>query len=41
MKTVRLVQPGQSLELHDVPVPVPGPYDVLVRVRAAGICEAV
>jgi len=40
MKAVRLVQPGQPLELHDVPIPVPGPRDVLVRVAAAGICHS-
>ncbi len=40
MKAVRLVQPGQPLELHDVPIPSPGPNDVLVRVRAAGICHS-
>lgn len=40
MKAVRLVRPGQPLELHDVPVPVPGPGDVLVRVKAAGICHS-
>lgn len=40
MKAVRLVQPGQPLELHEVPVPSPGPHDVLVRVKAAGICHS-
>jgi 2-desacetyl-2-hydroxyethyl bacteriochlorophyllide A dehydrogenase len=40
MKAVRLVQPGQPLELHEVPVPLPGPHDVLVRVKAAGICHS-
>jgi D-arabinose 1-dehydrogenase-like Zn-dependent alcohol dehydrogenase len=40
MKAVRLVQPGQPLQLHDLPVPVPGPRDVLVRVKAAGICHS-
>jgi 2-desacetyl-2-hydroxyethyl bacteriochlorophyllide A dehydrogenase len=40
MKAVRLVQPGRPLELQQVPVPVPGPRDVLVRVRAAGICHS-
>ena len=40
MKAVRLVQPGRPLELHDVPVPVPGANDVLVRVKAAGICHS-
>jgi propanol-preferring alcohol dehydrogenase len=40
MKAVRLVQPGQPLELQEVPLPSPGPHDVLVRVRAAGICHS-
>lgn len=40
MRAVRLVQPGQPLELHDVPIPSPGLNDVLVRVRAAGICHS-
>ena len=40
MKAVRLVQPGRPLELHDVPIPTSGPHDVLVRVRAAGICHS-
>jgi 2-desacetyl-2-hydroxyethyl bacteriochlorophyllide A dehydrogenase len=40
MKAVRLVQPGQCLELHEIPVPHPGDDDVLVRVKAAGICHS-
>src|SRR6266568_2341917 len=40
MKAVRLVEPGQPLELRNVPIPSPGPGDVLVRVRAAGICHS-
>jgi len=40
MKAVRLVQPGRPLELHDVPIPQPGAHDVLVRVKAAGICHS-
>lgn len=40
MKSVRLHQPGQALVGESVPVPVPGPHDVLVRVRAAGICHS-
>src|SRR2546427_3818586 len=40
MKAVRLVEPGQPLELRDVPIPSPGPSDVLVRVKAAGICHS-
>ncbi len=40
MKAVRLVEPGRPLEARDVPVPVPGANDVLVRVKAAGICHS-
>lgn len=40
MKAVRLIRPGCPLELHDVPVPAPAAYDVLVRVKAAGICHS-
>jgi len=40
MKAVRLVQPGRPLEMHDVPLPRPGPQEVRVRVKAAGICHS-
>jgi len=40
MKAVRLVQPGHPLELHDIPLPQTGDDDVLVRVKAAGICHS-
>jgi D-arabinose 1-dehydrogenase-like Zn-dependent alcohol dehydrogenase len=40
MKAVRLLKPGQPLELHDVPEPSPGLHEVLVRVKAAGICHS-
>ena len=40
MKAVRLVAPGRPLEMHDLPVPVPGPEDVLIRIHAAGICHS-
>lgn len=40
MKAVRLLQPGRPLELHNVPLPQPGRGEVLVRVRAAGICHS-
>jgi propanol-preferring alcohol dehydrogenase len=40
MKAVRLVQPGRPLELHDIPLPHTGDDDVLVRVKAAGICHS-
>ena len=40
MKSVRLVKPGHPLELQEVPVPSPESHDVLVRVKAAGICHS-
>jgi 2-desacetyl-2-hydroxyethyl bacteriochlorophyllide A dehydrogenase len=40
MKAVRMVQVGQPLELHEIPVPSIGERDILVRVRAAGICHS-
>jgi 2-desacetyl-2-hydroxyethyl bacteriochlorophyllide A dehydrogenase len=40
MKAVRLVEIGQPLELHDIPIPDVGPQDVLVKVKAAGICHS-
>src|SRR5512146_429842 len=40
MKAVRLVRPGQPVELFAIPVPAFGHGDVLVRVRAAGICHS-
>jgi propanol-preferring alcohol dehydrogenase len=40
MKAVRLVRIGQPLEMHDIPVPEVGPQDVLVKIRAAGICHS-
>jgi len=40
MRAVRLVQPGQRLQLQEIDVPDFGPRDVLVRVKAAGICHS-
>jgi propanol-preferring alcohol dehydrogenase len=40
MKAVRLVEIAGPLQMQDVPTPVPGAGDVLVRVRAAGICHS-
>jgi len=40
VKAIRLVQQGHPLELHDVPIPQPGAHDVLIRVKAAGICHS-
>jgi propanol-preferring alcohol dehydrogenase len=40
MKAARLVEIGKPLQLHDIDRPSPGAGDVLVRVRAAGICHS-
>ena len=40
MRAVRLVAPGRPLEAGVVPVPAIGERDVLVRVRAAGVCHS-
>jgi 2-desacetyl-2-hydroxyethyl bacteriochlorophyllide A dehydrogenase len=40
MKAVRLIEPGQPLEMQDIPIPAVGPRDVLVRIKAAGICHS-
>jgi 2-desacetyl-2-hydroxyethyl bacteriochlorophyllide A dehydrogenase len=40
MKAIRLIQPGRPLELQEVAVPAVGSRDVLVRVKAAGICHS-
>ncbi len=40
MKAICLVEPGRPLQLREVPVPDISESDVLVRVRAAGICHS-
>ena len=40
MRAVRLIKAGQPLEMQEIPVPEIGPKDVLVRVKAAGICHS-
>ncbi len=40
MRAVRLVQPGHPLELQEIDRPQTCARDVLVRVRAAGICHS-
>ena len=40
MKAVRLVRVGAPLEMMETPTPRVGPGDILVRVRAAGICHS-
>lgn len=38
MRAARFDRASRSLTVRDVPVPEPGPTEVLVRVRACGIC---
>jgi len=40
MKAIRLVEIGHPLQAQEVAVPVPAAGQVLVRVRAAGICHS-
>jgi propanol-preferring alcohol dehydrogenase len=40
MKAVRMTAPGKPLELQEIPIPSPAQGEVLVRVRAAGICHS-
>ena len=40
MKAARLHATGRNLSLDSVPVPQPGPDEVLVKVGAAGICHS-
>jgi propanol-preferring alcohol dehydrogenase len=40
MKAVRMVGVGQPLELQEIPIPQISESDILVRVRAAGICHS-
>lgn len=40
MKAVRLIKPGLPLELQELEIPKVGSRDVLVQVKAAGICHS-
>jgi propanol-preferring alcohol dehydrogenase len=40
MRAVQLVGIGQPLELREVPLPQPGPGEIRLRVRAAGMCHS-
>jgi len=40
MRAVRMIQVGQPLQLQEIPVPEVAENDILVRVRAAGICHS-
>lgn len=40
MKAVRLVKIRQPLQMQEIPLPAVGEKDVLVRIKAAGICHS-
>jgi D-arabinose 1-dehydrogenase-like Zn-dependent alcohol dehydrogenase len=40
MRAVCLVEIDEPLQMQEVPLPVVGDWDVLVRVEAAGICHS-
>ncbi len=40
MKAVRYIQTGRPPEIVDLPVPTPGPGEVLLRVAGAGVCHS-
>jgi propanol-preferring alcohol dehydrogenase len=40
MRALRFVEWGQEPDLLEVPTPVPGPGEVLIRVDAAGLCHS-
>jgi len=40
MKSVRMIEAGKALELQEIPIPNIGDKDILVHVRAAGICHS-
>ncbi|WP_025618730.1 alcohol dehydrogenase catalytic domain-containing protein [Salinispora cortesiana] len=39
MRAAVVAHPGARWELRDVPAPQPGPGEVLIRVRASGVCH--
>ena len=40
LRAIRLTSPNSPLEAIDLPVPEPGPDEVIVRIEAAGICHS-
>ena len=40
MKAVRYIETGRPPEIVDVPVPIPAPGQVLVRIAGAGVCHS-
>jgi propanol-preferring alcohol dehydrogenase len=40
MKSYRIVEWGRPAEFMDMPIPAPGPGEVLIRMRGAGLCRS-
>ncbi len=40
MKAVQLIAIGKDLENREIPIPVPKPDEVLIKIKAAGICHS-
>ncbi len=40
MKAVQYVTPGEPVQVVDIPKPVPGPGQVLLKITAAGVCHS-
>src|SRR5438552_17089852 len=40
MKAIRLIKVDSPLELHEIEIPRLGSHDVLLRIKAAGICHS-
>ena len=40
MRAVRLIQFGKPMELQEIPIPDIGEKDILIHIRAAGICHS-
>jgi alcohol dehydrogenase, propanol-preferring len=39
MKAALLHKPGEPLSIEEIPDPVPGPGEILIRVKACGVCH--
>lgn len=39
MRAMALSAPGQPLQMVDLPIPAPGPHEVLLQVLACGVCR--
>ena len=39
MRAMVMAAAGKPLELKEVPVPTPGPGQVLIRIQACGVCR--